>query len=204
LLIGLVIVAMVMLALASVLFAVGQGWEDQDVSQSTQLQANQIYARVQHYLSAAKCVGSCSPDTTSSGGYAIFLIANDDSPGQIQYGEVSLIVQDPATNSLYLYSSPAPYAGQAASTFPTGQLSLITPAEIEGWPFTQKQLLGGPGSQPDDGTRLDVTGFRLYVQPAPSNGSQLPIVEFTLTLSKGGQSLTVYNSSTLRPSTQPQ
>ncbi len=205
LIIGLVIVALVMLALASILFAVAQGWEDQDISQSTQVQANQIYARVQSDLSAAKCVGSYG--TGPTGGYVIFLSANDDSPGQIQRGEVSLIIQDPTTNSLYLYGSTAPYSGQAASTFATSQLSQITPAQIEGW--SQQQLLGGPGTQSDDTARLAVNGFQVYATqtvttPSSFVTTQLPIIEFTLTLSKNGQNLTLYNSSTLRPSTQPQ
>ena len=194
---------MVMLALASVLFAVAQGWDDQDIAQSTQMQANQIYARVQSYLSAAKCVVSCN--TGPSSGNIVFLSANDDPAGQIQCGEVSLIVQDPTTHSLYLYNSTLPYSGSAAATFPTSNLSQLTPAQIEGW--SQQQLLGGPGSQPDNGTRLDVDGFQPYAtQTVTALGSttQLPIVEFTLTLSKNGQSLTLYNSSTLKPSTQPQ
>jgi len=199
LLVGLVIVAMVMLALASVLFTVGQGWEDQDVSQSTQLQANQVYARVQSYLSAAKCVALSSSGPT--GGGIIFWRADDDQDGQIEEGELAVIAQDPTTHSLYLYHSTPPYSGQAATTC---TLSQYTAAQIEAWPFIQQETLGGPGNQPDDGTRLDVNGFQLYVQAAPTDGSQLPIVEFTLTLSKNGQSLTVYNSSTLRPSTQPQ
>jgi type II secretory pathway pseudopilin PulG len=199
LLVGLVIVAMVVLALASVLFAVSQGWEDQDLAQSTQLQANQIYARVQSYLSAAKCVSLSSAGP--SGGGIIFWRADDDQDGLIEEGELGLIVQDPTTHSLYLYCSSPPYSGQALTTC---TLSQFTPAQIESWPFIQQTTLGGPGSQPDDGTRLDVDGFQLYVQSAPTDGSQLPIVEFTLTLSRNGQSLTVYNSSTLRPSTQPQ
>lgn len=206
LIVGLVIVALVMLVLASVLFAVAQGWDDQDIAQSAQVQANQIYARVQSYLSAAKCVGSYS--TGPTGGAIIFWRADDDSDGQIEYGEVALIVQDPTTHSLYLYSSALPYSGQAAATLSASELAALTPAQIEGWSFVQQQLLGGPGTQPDNGTRLDVDGFQLYVTqtvttPSSFVTTQLPIVEFTLTLSKNGQSLTLYNSSTLRPSTQP-
>jgi type II secretory pathway pseudopilin PulG len=205
LLVGMVIVAIVMLALGSVLFTVAQGWEDQDISQSTQLQANQIYARVQSYLSAAKCVASYSSGPTS--GAVIFLSANDDPQGQITCGEVSLIIQDPTTHSLYLYNSTPPYSGQATNTFLTSQLAGITAAQVEGWSM-QQELLGGPGAQPDSGTRVDVDGFQPYATQTVATASpvttQLPIVEFTLTLSKNGQSLTLYNSSTLRPSTQPQ
>jgi type II secretory pathway pseudopilin PulG len=199
LLVGMVIVAIVMLALSSVLFTVAQGWDDQDVSQSTQVQANQLYAKVQSYLSAAKCVTLASAGPTSGG--VIFWRADDDQDGLIEEGELGLIIQDPATHSLYLYRSMLPYAGQAATTC---TLSQFTAAQIEAFPFIQKQTLGGPGSEPDDGTRLDINGFQLYLQQAPTDGSQLPIVEFTLTLSKDGQNLTLYNSSTLRPSTQPQ
>lgn len=193
LLVGMVIVAIVMLALSSVLFTVAQGWEDQDVSQSTQLQANQVCARVQHYLSAAKCVVLSNAGPT--GGGIIFWRADDDQDGQIEQSEIGLIIQDTTTHSLYLYDA-SPNSGPTVCT-----LSSLTPAQIEGWAFIQKQTLGGPGNQPDDGDRLDVDGFQLYVQSAPADGSQLPVVEFTLSLSRNGQSLTVYNSSTLRPST---
>jgi type II secretory pathway pseudopilin PulG len=199
LLVGMVVVSLVMLALASVLFTVAQGWGDQDISQSTQLQANQIYAKIQSYLSSAKCVTLSSAGP--SGGGIIFWRADDDQDGQIQEGELALIIHDPITHSLYLYSSALPYTGQAATVCTLSQFSA---AEIEAFPFIQKQTLGGPGDQPDDGTRLDVTGFQLYLQPAPTDGSQLPVVEFTLTLAKNGQILTLYNSSTLRPSTQPE
>jgi Tfp pilus assembly protein PilV len=205
LLVGLVIVAIVMLALSSVLFAVANGWDDQDVTQSTQLQANQIYARVQSYLSSAKCVASYTAGP--SGGAIIFLSANNDTAGQIQCGEISLIIQDPTTHSLYLYNSTAPYSGSAANVIATSQLSTVTPAQVEAWSM-QEELLGGPGTQPDNGSRLDVDGFQIYATQTVATASpvttQLPIVEFTLSLSKNGQSLTVYNSSTLRPSTQPQ
>lgn len=207
LIVGLVVVALVMLALASVLFAVARGWDDQDIAQSTEVQANQIYARVQSYLSAAKCVAWYSTGPTS--GAIIFWRADDDSDGQIEYGEVALIVQDPTTHSLYLYSSSLPYTGQAAAELSASDFAALTPAEIEGQSFMQQQLLGGPGAQPDNGTRIDVDGFQVYATqtvtaPTPFVTSQLPIVEFTLTLSKNGQSLTLYNSSTLRPSDQPQ
>jgi type II secretory pathway pseudopilin PulG len=198
LLVGMAVVALVMLALASVLFTVAQGWADQDVSQSTQLQANQIYAKVQGYLSAAKCVELCN--LGPSGGGVIFWRADDDQDGLIEEGELALIIHDPITHSLYLYRSTLPYIGTAATVCTLSQFSA---AQIEAFPFIQKQTLGGPGNQPDDGTRLDVDGFQLYLQQAPTDGSQLPIVEFILTLSKNGQGLTVYNSSTLRPSTQP-
>ena len=48
LVIGLVIVALVMLGAAAIMGAVAQGWSDQDVTRSTQLQANQTYVRVQN------------------------------------------------------------------------------------------------------------------------------------------------------------
>jgi type II secretory pathway pseudopilin PulG len=209
LIVGLVVIALVMLAVASVLFAVAQGWKDQDVSQSTQMQADQVYTRVQSRLSAAKCVGPYDAGSPSGGGYIIFWRADDDSyadgqidegDGQIEKGEVALIVQ--TNHSLYLYSSAPPYSGQAAGHLAASDLAALTPATIESWSFMQPTLLGGPGSQTDDGTMLDVEGLQVYV--TPSAASQLPIVEFMLTFSKSGQSLTLYNSTTLRPSAQPQ
>ena len=53
LLIGMVIVALVMFGAAAIMEAAAQGWNDQDVTRSTQLQANQTYVRVQHALQGA-------------------------------------------------------------------------------------------------------------------------------------------------------
>src|SRR5580658_2625441 len=61
LIIGLVIVAMVMLAAAAMMESVSQGWDDQDVTHSTQMQANQTYLRVQKALQGAKFICYYAP-----------------------------------------------------------------------------------------------------------------------------------------------
>src|SRR5580658_1622736 len=61
LIIGLVIVAMVMLAAAAMMETVSQGWDDQDVTHSTQMQTNQTYLRIQKALQGAKFICYYAP-----------------------------------------------------------------------------------------------------------------------------------------------
>src|ERR1700722_124139 len=75
LLIGLVIVALIMLGSAAIMGAVAEGWNDQDVTRSSQLQANQTYVRVQNAMQGAKYVGysnTGSVDGSSTPGSIFF------------------------------------------------------------------------------------------------------------------------------------
>jgi prepilin-type N-terminal cleavage/methylation domain-containing protein len=211
LLIGLAITAIVMGAMAAMMTAVGTGWTDQEVGQSTQLSANQVYARVQKVLAAAKYV--IIPNTSATSNYIIFWRIDGYPDGAtadtvVQAGEIAMIIRDSTTNSLMLYQTPLPCSQSYAGTsFTWTQLQTLTPATIEGWPFVQHQVLGGPGTSTSN-SGFQVTGSTFYVNPAwMSNSgsvSQLPVVEFSLTFTKGGENLTLYNSSTLRsPTTQP-
>ena len=67
LMIGLIITAMIMAAMAAVLTGVAEGWQAGNVSRSTQMQANQIYTRVQKILSGAKYVILPTNGGTGSG-----------------------------------------------------------------------------------------------------------------------------------------
>jgi hypothetical protein len=72
--------------------------------------------------------------------------------------------------------------------------------------FVEKQALGGPGSLTNDGTRLEVSSFQVYVSSLSST-SQLPLIEYSIgfTRPSDGTNLTLYNSTTLRgPTTQPE
>ena len=65
--------------------------------------------------------------------------------------------------------------------------------------------LGGPGSLANDGTRLEVSGFRVSVSSLSST-SQLPVIEYSIgfTRTSDETNLTLYNSTTIRgPTTQP-
>jgi type II secretory pathway component PulJ len=205
LMIGLVITAMVMAAMAAVMTSVAEGWQAGSVSQSTQMQANQIYTRVQKILSSAKYV--ILPANGSSGNSIIFW-ANDNliADSTVEAGEIGLITWDTTTQSLYLYEAP--------STIPNGDLAAaetqldwsalqtLTPSTIESWPYMNPTPLGGPGTS-GNANALQVTSANFYVAGLTST-YQLPIVEFSLGFTKNGQKVTLYNSTTLRgPTTQP-
>lgn len=212
--IGLTITAIIMAALATMMTAVASGWTDQNLTQSTQLQANQVYARIQKTLASAKYFVPSSGTSTAS--YIIFWRLDGypngaTSDGIPEWGEIGMIIQDPTTSSLLLYQTTLPCANVLAATQLTWtQMQALTPATIEGWPFIQKTVLGGPGSSTSNsGFRVTAATFYansnwLSNQGTTSQAAQLPVVEVTLTCARNGQSMTLYNTSTLRsPTTQP-
>lgn len=221
--IGLIIMAMVMLGVAAIMESVAQGWSDQDLTQSTQLQANQVFARVRNALVGAKYIGYCSPGSVSGGSSSsgsIFFWANDNfggvEAGDPRWGEMGLIVQDPTTNSIYLYEAIQPsqmsVTQQTLASTPMSFTSMnesTTPAqwESEAASILQTTTLGGPGTQPNSGTGLQITGLQVsttYISASLASTSQLPVVEFAIGFSQSETVLTLYSSTTLKgPATRP-
>jgi type II secretory pathway pseudopilin PulG len=213
LLIGMVIVALVMFGAAAIMEAAAQGWNDQDVTRSTQLQANQTYIRVQNALQGAKFIGYVTPSSSQTG--SIFFWQNDNlggvEAGDPYAGEMALIQYDPTTTTLWLYQVPASQLANALAQQPLPLTLTDVGQSAEATWFTQqsfveKQALGGPGSLTNDGTRLEVSSFQVYVSSLSST-SQLPLIEYSIgfTRPSDGTNLTLYNSTTLRgPTTQPE
>ena len=212
LLIGLIIIALVMFGAAAILDSVAQGWSDQDVTRSTQLQANQTYHRVQNALQGAKYVGYVTPSSSQSG--SIFFWQNDNlggvEAGDPYVGEMALIQYDATTQTLWLYQVPSSQLSNSQAQQPL-TLSDINASTEASW-FAQqqslvvKQALGGPGETPNDGTHLAVSSFQVYVSSL-SSISQLPVIEYSIgfTRPSDGTNLTLYNSTTIRgPATQPE
>jgi hypothetical protein len=206
LIIGLVIIAMVLLGAAAIIEAVADGWNDQDVTRSTQVQANQTSLRIQNALEGAQYIG----DPGSSGSAStIFFWANTNIGGAGETdpcaGEMEAIQYDSSTDSIWLYYCPTPAAAGASQVL---TLSDINQATWATWftqqSFVQKRCLGGPGGA-NDGTQLNITGFTACVS-ALNSTTQLPVVEYSIDFTRSdGTSLTLYSSTTVKgPTTQPQ
>jgi hypothetical protein len=207
-----VIVALVMLGAAAILDAVAVGWNDQDVTRSTQMQANQTYVRVQNALEGAKYIGY----TSSSPGTILFW--QNDNFGGVEacdpcVGEMALLQYDSTTETLWLYKclaksdmSPSQQAAAAQSwtLSQIDQASSVTQF-TQNYTFVEKQALGGPGDEPNDGTRMQVQGFTVNVNSLAST-TQLPVVEYSITFRQtDGTNLTLYNTTTIKgPTTQPE
>ncbi len=215
--IGLVITAMILAAVAAIVSAAGQGWSEQNVSQSTQMQANQVYARLQKVLAAAKYVAQVTPGSVDGSGVAasLFFWRSDDYPdgatmdGTPQVGEMALIQQDSATKTLWLYQA-IPYSQMTPTQLTAAGLTMTwaqmtdptAPGTFIKLSFVKAQVIGGPGYT-STGSGLKVVGTQLSVNGL-SGTNQLPVIEFSLGFSKDGESLTLYGSSTLRgPTKQP-
>jgi len=210
LLMGLVVIAMVMLGAAAIMEAAATGWNDQDVTRSTQVQANQTYLRVQHALQGAKYIGYVTPSSSQAG--SIFFWQNDNlggvEAGDPYAGEMALIQLDSSTGTLWLYQVPTSQLTTSGAQQPL-TLSDINESSEAAWfmqqAFVEKQALGGPGNLTNDGTRLTISSFAAYVSGLSST-TQLPLVEYSIGFTQNdGTILTLYNSTTLRgPATQPQ
>ena len=212
LLVGLVIVALVMLGAAAIMQASASGWNDQDITRSTQMQANQTYLRVQRALEGAKYIGYSSSSPSS-----VFFWQNDNFGGVENcdpfVGEMALLQFDSTTNTLWLYTCLSPSqmnASQQTAAKQTWTLADIDSASTvtqftTNYNFVQKQALGGPGDEPNDGTRMQVEGFNVSVNSLGST-TQLPVVEYSISfLQNDGTTLTLYNTTTIKgPTTQPE
>ena len=103
-----VIVALVMFGAAAIMEAAAQGWNDQDVTRSTQVQANQTYIRVQNALQGAKFIGYVTPSSSQTG--SIFFWQNDNlggvEAGDPYAGEMALIQYDATTTYAVALSGP--------------------------------------------------------------------------------------------------
>jgi type II secretory pathway pseudopilin PulG len=206
LVIGLVIIAMVLMGAAAIIEAVADGWNDQDVTRSTQVQANQTSLRIQNALEGAQFIGYPGSSGTAS---TIFFWANTNIGGAGETdpcaGEMELIQYDStdSTNSIWLYYCPNPKAAGAGAVLTFAEIN--QPATwFTQQSFVEKRCLGGPGGT-NDGTQLNVTDFTAYVS-ALSSTSQLPVVEYSIDFTRSdGTSLTLYSSTTVKgPTTQPE
>jgi hypothetical protein len=217
---GLVIVALVMLGAAAMMEAVSQGWNDQDISHSTQMQANQTYVRIQKALEGVNYVcystSGALTGTPATPACIFFWQDYDLQTGTITdpyLGEMALIQYDPTTQTIWLYQNLSPSSGDSNQMQQLNSGSDFA-AYVAGFPsesFVTKQALGGPGTAvtaADSNNCLEVSGFQVYVNPDWNSGTstQLPVIEYAIGFSRSdGASLTLYNTTTIRtPATQPE
>ncbi len=223
LIIGLVIVALVMMGAAAIMTAVSAGWDDQDLTRSTQMQANQTYLRIQRILQNANYIcyyapGAISGSPATAGSIFFWQDYGLQTPGMPitdpYLGEMGLIEYDPTTETIWLYENSAP-----SSSDPTQMQQLTSQSDFAafvaafpGESWVAKQSLGGPGSEPGTGANvndcLEVSGFQVYVNSSWNAGTstQLPVVEYAIGFSRSdGTNLTLYNTTTVRTAaTQPE
>jgi type II secretory pathway pseudopilin PulG len=221
LIIGLVIVALVMMGAAAIMTAVSAGWDDQDLTRSTQMQANQTYLRIQRILQNANYICYYAPGALSglpaTAGSIFFWKDYDLQTGTITdpyLGEMGLIEYDPTTETIWLYENSTPSLSD-----PTQMQQLTSQSDFAafvaafpGETWVAKQSLGGPGSEPGTGANvndcLEVSGFQVYVDSSWNAGTstQLPVVEYAIGFSRSdGTNVTLYNTTTVRTAaTQPE
>jgi prepilin-type N-terminal cleavage/methylation domain-containing protein len=109
LMIGIVVTALVLVALSTFLFAVGQNWEDSDTAQSAFLAACSGADRLNQLVRSAQEIG---PNPTSGSldnstpPAACVLWTDTNGNGVIEYDELTLLEYDPSSQSLVAFSIP--------------------------------------------------------------------------------------------------
>src|SRR2546423_9591081 len=99
LMIGLVVTALVMGALAGLTTAVAQGWKQGDTTQTTTNVTTQTHLRVKRYLRAARLLGYCEVGSLDNPNCAqaaeLFWKGDANADNQIQFSELALLEYHP-------------------------------------------------------------------------------------------------------------
>lgn len=227
LLLGMVITAMVLSALAAFCASLAKSIGDSDDSQSLFLTANQAALRVQNMVRSARCFGLVRAGSTTgaTSPHAGFLIwKNDDgqNPGCIDYEELAWVEQNPAyqpdpigspatviPNALVLYECPPVSqmtAGQLATLSALDSRSSTNAARLDYNAITSS-------STPETFKGLSVVKSRLlargvtagaFAARLPLSSTEVPSLEFTLIFQRNGYTEVKYASAAIRsPIIQP-
>jgi Tfp pilus assembly protein PilW len=216
--IGLIITTIVIGALSSVWFAVGETWRKSSSSQTETLRASQIVARLEGTFRQAKYVcqlnaGSVT-DTPATPASAFFWrsdywnalgdVANPAAfntqvpDSLVQVAELTLVEYDSSAKRLYLYQPKDPAAMTSAERTAAGtvwtwaDLSKSSNLTVfKGLSYVQKKVLSE-----------GVAGVALNM-PVVQTGAR-PLIEFTLTMPRMGGNALVYSVASLRaPAARP-
>jgi type II secretory pathway component PulJ len=215
LILGMAITAMIMSAVAAVMVSVAEGWDEGRTVQGLSVSLLQLQVRLGRVFQGAAYVAQSQAGALSGSGAAaqIYFWMNDNwngsSDGVPEAGEMGLIVFDPTTQSLYLYSAmptaqmsgaQLTAAGQEVSWSQSSGASAIAAFEANSW--VQKTTLAGPGSNAIRGDSISVTGAHIAVDWLSST-SQKPTVEIQVAEARGAETATMYGSFVLRLADQP-
>jgi prepilin-type N-terminal cleavage/methylation domain-containing protein len=204
-LIGMTITAVVFAALATVMVSVAQGWQSGDGTQSLQVQAAQVYARVRYYLSSAKYIGlvnagslNGSPSTPGSVFYWAYDGWNGVQDGGPEVGEMMLIQHDPTTSTLWLYE-PIPVVQMTAQQMNTAGTSMDFANMGDPTWVAKFKTIATPIA-----LGHNITGAT-FAADYLASAIQRPMVEFTLAIDRSPLGIaTQYDTALLRaPTTQP-
>jgi hypothetical protein len=190
LVIGLVITGMVATAVGSLVTAVGSAWQAGDATTAEQMGTFQAETTLDRQIRPARYVGlACGRSGTGTNAInpsVLFWRVDDDGDTFADAYEITLLEQDPATATLRIWTLPASSAdGRIRYTVAAmaNAANLATFKKLRGCASTV--LLTG------------VTAANFAVCNG-ADASQGPSIEYTLTLSRGGQTKNLYGTVTLR------
>jgi prepilin-type N-terminal cleavage/methylation domain-containing protein len=212
---SMMITALVALAASAICITVAQDFDQADVTQSVDLQATLMTARLESILRQCKEIGlvrAGSLDGSASQPAAIMLWMNDNTmpTGSMQLSEIGLIQHDPTTSHVYLYRAVFPSNMTALQialvnlTYAYSSICVSTaPEDFKALPYVTAQPIAD-----------NVTGFRVDAQNV-ATWPQKPTVDFAMTVFVAGKkdnngtqqtpnkTACQYGSVTLRAPNQP-
>ena len=197
--IGLVVVAMVLMALAAFSLATAEAWKQgattnpvgngQTVA-SVAVMSNLATTRINHEIQDLLCTGGYFSGTltSSSGQQASLLLWRTDTNGnkQVDPSEVELIEYDATQHAVLKYKPGAAPANCNYGTFANNAYV----ASFKATAATQEPVA------------RNIDGMQIFVN-TPSSLTQLPVVEYRLYFKRDGHSQVAYGSVCLRSPTYP-
>ncbi len=216
--IGLIITTIVIGALSSLWFAVGETWRKSSSSQTLTLRASQVVARLEGTFRQAKYVCQFTPGSVSdinaspastffwrsdywnaAGDVNNAAAFNTQVPDNlVQVAELALVEYDSSAQRIYLYQPKDPAAMTTAERTAAGTVWTWTDlskgtnlAVFKGLSYVQKKVLS------------EGIASAAFNMPTVQSGAR-PIIEFTLTMPRTGGNALVYSAASLRaPSARP-
>ena len=194
LLMGLVVVAIILGALAGLLVAMGNGWQATASQDNLQIARRQTSAQVYYNIRAARFIGATAADNCNSSGAsqpgkgaAVIFWKGDANAGKTMYAyQVAVIEHDIISSTLRLYQLPQTASG-AMTPFLTADVDDSNDIDkFKQMNGVTSHLIG-----------RDVSSVSFKLLPVSST-RQTQVLEFQINYKSGEQEQLEYGTATVR------
>jgi prepilin-type N-terminal cleavage/methylation domain-containing protein len=183
---GVLILSLIAGAVAGLTRAVAMDWEQSEQTQTVDLRASLIAARLESMLRQAKYIGLVRPgslDGSASKPAAVMLWLNDsDGSGTMTFPELGLLQHDTSSNTLYLYTVKFP-SGWSATQIASWNTA-VSYATLCG-STAPEDFKGNTSVVSAQALAHNVTGFKVAAHWLPS-WPQKPTLDFELKIYQAG------------------
>lgn len=216
LLVGMIVTAVVLSAMAAFTYGVAEGWSQGESAQTVFLAGSMAADRFNHAIRSAKLidpnrlVNGSSDNTTPAAtcmywrddgtvllndGTSKFIAGNSD--GKIQFSEMAMIQFDQATKTVWEYTVQFPAA------FTNAQIASVDSTQSPPLPLPTANVFKASSYVVAKAIAHNVSACQFYLVPGTS--AQRPMLEFVLNIDDGKASTVQYGAATIRcPNEEPQ